>query len=299
MREKQLAALETIGLSTAEAQIYLALARAGAPMGASAVVAATGVPRSSVYPTLSLLANKGLVEVEAGYGGRFSAVPAERALPFLIAREKEKLIERESLAATLASELKSNGESAETETDAEFIQVLKDPRVIAERYERLQLEARRSVEGFVKAPLFVRPGNPVQERTSRKGVSYRGLYEQAVMDAPGVKPYLSRWVAQGEEVRIYNGELPHKLVIFDRQSILMPLIRPGGGGRTLLIRHPQLAVSLGMLFDTLWNGATPLVPDEGSAPSPALGRKSNAARHKNNHKRQGPTKSARVHQIKK
>src|SRR5947209_9682292 len=71
MLEKYLDRLERLGLSTAEAQIYLALLRSGSPIGASAVVAATGVPRSSVYPTLTRLTDMGLVEAEAGYGGRF------------------------------------------------------------------------------------------------------------------------------------------------------------------------------------------------------------------------------------
>ena len=139
MREKHLATLEKIGLSTAEAQIYLALARVGAPMAASAIVAATGVPRGSIYPTLSSLTDKGLVEAEPGYGGRFSAVSAERAMPSLIAREKEELIERENLAVVLANELKSEQDPGGNTLTSEFIQVLKDPRVAAERFERLQL----------------------------------------------------------------------------------------------------------------------------------------------------------------
>src|SRR5438067_103221 len=77
MQEAHLAGLEKVGLSSAEAQIYLALLRNAAPMGASAVVAATGVPRSSVYPILTHLTDRGLLEAEAGYGGRFSAISAE------------------------------------------------------------------------------------------------------------------------------------------------------------------------------------------------------------------------------
>src|SRR5438093_3713781 len=71
MQEKHLAALEKVGLSSAEAQVYLALVCNAAPMGASAVVTATGVPRSSVYPILTRLTDVGLIDGEAGYGGRF------------------------------------------------------------------------------------------------------------------------------------------------------------------------------------------------------------------------------------
>jgi hypothetical protein len=62
----------------------------------------------------------------------------------------------------------------------------------------------------------------------------------------------------GEEARVYDGELPHKLAIFDRQNILMPLVTPGHRGKILFIRHPQLAASLGMLFEFLWERAKPI-----------------------------------------
>jgi sugar-specific transcriptional regulator TrmB len=211
----------------------------------------------------------GLVESEAGYGGRFSAVPAEQAFPSLILREKEKLSLREKVAEELARELKPVRKSLAAAPEGELIQVLRDPRVIAERFERLQLEVERQVEVFVKAPFFAPQGNEAEDTLLRRGVRARSLYERAILDSPDVKPFLEQWIAKGEEARVYNGELPHKLAIFDRQNILMPLITPGGQGRTLFIRHPQLATSLGMLFDFLWEQAEPLSPRNGQVKGPA------------------------------
>ena len=263
MKERHLTQLEKLGLSTAEAQIYLLLERNAAPMTASAIVTATGVPRSSVYPTLTRLADRGLIEAEAGYGGRFSAVPAERALPSLMLREREELKQREEIASALAAELKSVTERAINNGEAELIQVLRDPRVIAERFERLQLEAEKLVEVFCKAPFFAPIENKSEDTVLRRGVRARSLYERAVLDSADMRRHLERWIASGEEARVYNGELPHKLAIFDRQNILMPLVAPGGQGRTLFIRHPQLATSLGMLFDFLWESAEPITRAQG------------------------------------
>ena len=93
----------------------------------------------------------------------------------------------------------------------------------------------------------------------RRGVRYRGLYESAIVDAPEIKPHLSKWIAAGESARVHNGELPHKLAIFDRQSILIPLVPPRAGRILFLsIRHSQLAASLGLLFELLWESAGPL-----------------------------------------
>src|ERR1700751_186682 len=100
MNDAEQARLEQLGLSAAEAGIYLTLLRRGA-LGASAIADATDVPRTSVYPALSSLANKGLIEESAGRRGRFSPLPPETALPALIAREEEALAQRRDLAREL------------------------------------------------------------------------------------------------------------------------------------------------------------------------------------------------------
>ena len=249
-------ALQELGLLPAEAHVYLALVRNGALSG-TAVASVTGYPRSSVYLTLNSLLHKGLIEGGAGHGGRFFVVPPDKALPSLVMQEKEAIAQRENIAADLGRRLSSLLEPTETTPD-KLIQVIRNPRGVAERYERLQLEAKRSNEVFVKAPFFVTPGNPVQEKAGRHGVRVRAVYERAVLEVDAVKPYLARWLAEGEEVRIYDGKLPHKLAIFDRKRALVHLTMPGDQMRTLYIDHPELAVSLGIAFDALWERSKPL-----------------------------------------
>jgi len=250
--------LQELGLLPAEAQVYLALVRNGT-LGGSAIASVTGFPRSSVYLTLNSLLDKGLIEGGAGHGSRFSVGPPDKALPSLVVQEKEAISQREKVAAQLGRRLSSMVEPAETGPD-ELIQVIRSPRGVAERYQRLQLEAERQIEGFVKAPLFVTTGNPAQEKAQRRGVHYRALYERAVFSDPAVTTYLSDWVAHGEEVRIYDGDLPHKLVIFDRKRVLAHLSMPGDQMRTLYIQHPELAASLGIAFEALWAQSERLTP---------------------------------------
>lgn len=227
-------------------------------MAASAMASAVGGARSSIYPILNSLVEKGLADAGAGYASRFAAVPPEQALPFLIAREREALAQREQLARGLVERLSSLAERSEPGVE-ELIQVIRSPRAVGERFERLELEAERSLEVFVKAPVLNRSGNPVQEKILRRGVVIRSLYERAILDVPEIRPYLASWISQGEEARVYEGELPHKLAIFDRQTVLVHLTMPGDQMRTLFIRHAELAMSLGMLFDSLWEKSGPLV----------------------------------------
>jgi sugar-specific transcriptional regulator TrmB len=257
MHDKHLTRLEKMGLFKAEAQIYLALLRHNGPMRASAIVAATRVPRGSVYAALTRLTAIGLIEAEAGYGGSFSAVAAEKALPSLIIHEREELLQREQLASELAGELKSVAEPSGFNGASELVQVLRDPRAVKERVERLQREAKRQIDVFTKPPYFGR-GNPGEQKSLRRGLRVRSLYERAALDDPRVKPHLSEWIAAGEEARIVDGELPHKLAIFDTEVVVMPLPLPGEQMRTLVIRHTQLAKSLGLAFQFLWDQAEPI-----------------------------------------
>ena len=265
--------LERLGLSEVEAEIYLALLSRGGSWRAGALATTLRIPRSTVYLVLNTLLNRGLVENEAGYGGRFSAIPAERALPSLIAAQREQLLrrqreiaEQELVASKLARELISIATPLATNPDAEVIQVLRDPRVVAGRFEQLQKEAKQQIDVFVKAPIIITDhSNPVQEKAMRRGVRCRGLYESAVLATPEIKPFFAKWIAAGEEARVHHGELPHKLAIFDRQNILMPLITSNGSSRTLFIRHPQLAASLGLLFDFLWERSEPVSVEPGKS----------------------------------
>lgn len=268
--------LEKLGLLDAEAEVYLALIRNG-PLGASAIASVTGVPRSSVYPTLNSLAEKGLVQAGAGYGSRFSPVAPERALPTLITREKEEIAERERLAGKLVQQLSALVEPAEAVPE-ELIQVIRNPRGVAERFDRSQLEAEQQVEGFVKAPFFFRQDNPAQKKALGRGVRYRCLYERAALDVAVIRPNVGRWLANGEEGRIYDGHLPHKLAIFDRSSVLVHLTMPGDQMRTLFIRHAELASSFGMLFDSLWERSKPFPSEEldGNTPGATRGTRADA-----------------------
>src|SRR5205823_3593966 len=142
MREDIHTKLKLLGLSAPEAEVYLALVRDGGPVSASAVATETGLPRTNVYPILSSLINKGIVEAEAGYGNPFTAVRPRDALRSLIARAREDFLEHEILARDLTDHLESMAEPKEnSHLNGEQIHVFRDSRVAAERFERLQLEA--------------------------------------------------------------------------------------------------------------------------------------------------------------
>jgi sugar-specific transcriptional regulator TrmB len=247
--------LEQLGFTSNEASVYLVLIQKGA-LTATALAAATRLARTAVYPTINSLVDQGLVEAGAGYGSKFSAVPAERALPHL-------MLERERLTRQVVERISALEEPEESVSD-QVIQVIRNPRAVLERFERLQLEAEHEIAVFSKPPYFNRGGNEAEEKALRRGVRARAIYEKAGLEDPAIKPYFRNWIAAGEEARIYDGELPHKLAVFDSKVALMPLIVPGHQAKTVLIRHPQMAQTLSLGFEYLWERSEPIAKAAGA-----------------------------------
>src|SRR5260370_4100268 len=157
--------LEQLGLSPAEAQVYLALLRHG-PLVAAAIAKETGIPRTGVYPTLGSLADKGLIEGGVAQGSKFAAVAPEEALPALIVREEQMLSEHRLIANELAETLAPLAADTQTALD-DTVEVVRDPHVIVERHQRSQTETKRSIEAFVKAPILGGRGNPAQKKARK------------------------------------------------------------------------------------------------------------------------------------
>lgn len=262
--------LQELGLLATEAHVYLALVRNGV-LSANAIARLTGIPRSSVYTTLDSLADRGLIESGTGYGSRFSGVPPAQALPSLVAGEREAAIRRERLAAELVEQLSSLDEPTEKNLESELIQVLRDPRICAQRIEKLQREAEREIDALVKSPIITNIGdNPEETATLRRGLRVRAIYEPDVLDDDKIAPYLRSWVDAGEQARVYEGDLPLKLVLFDSRIAWMPLGTTGSHKAiTVLVQHHALAHALHVLFEHLWRESKPLELGQKATSPPA------------------------------
>jgi len=249
--------LEQLGLSPSEALVYLAVLHHG-PLAATAIASETGVARTAVYPTLGWLVEKGLIEGGLGHGSKFMAVTPKEALRGLIARDEQQLSERQEIAKELSKTLPQVSDDAEDALD-ESVQVIRTPQLIGERLHRLQLEASRLIEAIVKAPIMVRPmWNPAQKKALARGVHYKALYERAAIEDPTIAPYIDSWLAQGEEARVFDGELPYKFWIFDQEIVVSTLVKRTGHPIALLVRHAPYARSMSILFNVFWNQAKPL-----------------------------------------
>lgn len=251
--------LKKLGLSANEAKVYLALLERGR-LGAPALIEITRVPRGTIYPVLTSLTNRGIIQAGPGYGGRYQAVTPQQAVASLIRWEREALAEREHLAEEVAKELEPLAATSTENLVEEPLEVLRDRRAMTERFEELQREAREAIAVFVKVPILITSlGNPLELDALRRGVKVRGLYEKAVLDIEDIAPYLHAWVDAGEEARVFDGALPHKLAVFDARAAVVPMKGSDTGSTySLVIRDAVLAAGLLSMFDAFWERSRPL-----------------------------------------
>jgi HTH-type transcriptional regulator, sugar sensing transcriptional regulator len=249
--------LELLGLSKTEAKVYWLLL-GEPPLPAATIADLTRTSRSSVYLVLRSLADKGLVEAGAGYSSRYHAAPPQQALPALLERERAELRTREQHVDQVLPQLSERFDNS-TGEDGEILELLRTPRVVGERFDRLQSEARHTIDIVVRGPIQVGGVNEAETAALRRGVRTRAIYDRSVLTDPSVTRHLDAWTAQGEQARWYANDLPMKFAVFDSHTVLMPLVSPTVQGvAAIVVRHRELAAGLEFLFATLWAEAEPL-----------------------------------------
>jgi len=263
--DRRAAELEELGLTNYEARVYLALIRRDV-FTAAEVAREARVPRQRVYDVLDGLTRRRLAVQHPGKVAGYSAVAPEIAMDRLVDQQRRSVARLEQLSGNLSRELLPTWLSGRTHTDPlDYVEVLRDPEAINDRFARLQSEAEREILSFTKPPYIGDPdeneaGVAAATRVHAAGGRVRSLYTREALDDPGMIAHIRRFEEAGEEARI-AAELPLKLVIVDGSLVLCDMPDPvaGTGATTsLVIRHPSLAATLGLAFAAVWDSALPV-----------------------------------------
>lgn len=253
--------LRLFGLTENEVRAYIALARFGRQTPGELAPRA-GVSRGRVYQVLGELCRKGFATEIQGKQRSFAPVDPSVALEATVRELREETEKREALLAPMCSWLEALGSSWEGKLPA--IEVLGRPDQIAQRFQRLQLEAEREILVFNKAP-YIGPGhNPGELKALGRGVRYAALYERAALADPAYLQDVARFTEAGEQARVVD-EVPMKMAVFDRSRALMPLASthdPALPFTPVVVHDAGLALTLSYAFDHLWERAAEIeLPD--------------------------------------
>lgn len=256
--------LVRLGLTSYEAKAYTALIRRGTSTAAQ-VARLGGLPRQRVYDVLAGLVEKGLATVVPGQTARYVAEPPDVALSRLLGSHRRQLEELERQAGELTEDLlREFAAGREHTSPLDFIEVLREPGAVAERWDELQRETEREILVLAKPP-YVRPAQDNAVGLAMAGrYTTRCIYEFAAYDDPEFMAGVREFARAGEEARFVD-VLPMKLAIFDERKVIFAMSDPAAGPATLtslVVEHPELARTLKLAFDAIWDRGAPL-PDEG------------------------------------
>lgn len=248
--------LAAAGVGPEEERVYRTLVEAG--QSTAAVTAERlGRPAPEVEQVLGDLLAAGLVTA-SGDPPLYAARPPDMAFAPLLRRGTEAL----DLAREAVAHLDDAHRAAARRHDADqLVEIVTGAEAIRHQLRTLQLATTSEILWFCRAGHVAMPSSENDEEFAmlERGVSYRVIYEQALLEEDGMVDDLARGVRAGELARAHP-ELPVRLAIADRKVALCPLVSDRGSGEptAALVRESNLLTALLALFDSYWQAASPL-----------------------------------------
>lgn len=109
---------------------------------------------------------------------------------------------------------------------------------------------------FQRAPTLVPDAPP--PRRLRAGIQVRTISDNSMFELPGMMQRLKADVERGEQARVTE-TLPFKMMIFDRRAAVLTLdSETPEKSPTLLVHGGALLKALCLLFEFMWERATPI-----------------------------------------
>ncbi len=255
--------LAELGLTGYEARVYLALVNRSRYTAAQ-VARESGVPRQRIYDVLSGLTERGLVRALPGQVARYTAVDPASAIERLMAAHRATFSQLEQTTARLVEALVPAWSQGRDETDPlDYVEVLRDREMLAERIEEIQAEAKHEILAMSKLPYLTGSGDSgitTIRRLNKAGGSVRCVYERDALHHTEMVADIRRFAAAGENARIAAG-VPMRMWIVDGCRVVMSLRDPvadSASTTNVLIEHPALAQCLTYAFEAIWAGAEPV-----------------------------------------
>lgn len=175
--------LESIGLTTWEERLYLALLESG-PATVPEVADRLGVERRRASGLVQGLERSGLVSRTPGQQPRVVPAPPDIAVTALLLQRQRELQEVASSVGPLTERYRRSPRERSAE---ELIEVCVGREAVVARFEQLQRAAAEQVRTFVMRPYAVGSldENDTEFELLQKGVQYRGLYHTDVLREAG------------------------------------------------------------------------------------------------------------------
>ena len=268
-RSGDTSALAIAGVAPDEERLYRLLVTVGTS-DVPHLADVLGDPADQVAGALRRLVQHGLA-ASHGDPPRYTATAPDVALAPRVLSTQTALHHATSAIAELAEEHRASTRRRHAD---QLVEVVTGQAALRQALRSLQLSTRSEILWFCRAGHVAMPSADNDEEFAMlaRGVRYRVVYEQALLEEPGMIDSLVLGVQAGEEARAAPS-LPVRLAVADGAVALLPLV-PARDGVTeptaALVRDSNLLTALIALFESYWADASPLLVghagDEGDHP---------------------------------
>ncbi|ANW17980.1 helix-turn-helix transcriptional regulator [Streptomyces clavuligerus] len=255
--------LEVLGLERHTEAVYRGML-ADRTGGVAELARHLGLSESQVRDALDRLVDLGLLTPSREHTGGLRAVSPEAGLERLLRRQEEDLARRQrELALSKAAAARAVAEYADlrpnTETDGAERLVGLD--AIQSRLEALTEELRGEclsiMPGGAQSQASLDASRPLDEKAMARGVEMCALYQDSVRNDSATLAYAQWTTEHGGQVRT-SPVLPPRLLIFDRETAVVPIDPANSRLGALCTRSPGIVAALVTLFEQTWQAAVPL-----------------------------------------
>ena len=247
-----------LGMSDREARVYFAMLKKHKAT-ASELQKMSGVPQNKIYDTLNNLTRNGhFFEKQEGRLRIFEIRNPKESLAFAF-EEFQKRFDNAEQQKQKIEELYEN--SAPFIEPLEYIEVLHGNDNVHRKFVSLLRSCAKEFLGFTRAPYSCYTEEMIAEQTREniallnRGGKMRTVYELNEKSPDWLMTHIEMVAKAGEDYRI-SEELPLKMVIFDRETLL--LADEGGlaseGELTMSAIKQKVTVNgYVALFEFFWN----------------------------------------------
>lgn len=258
--------LETFGVSTGSDAVYRAVLQ-HPDQDLEGLARTLGRCVEEVRAALDDLADLALVDHAAPGPGGYCAIPPERAIELLIAREEQQLEDRRTRLAdsrTSIPDLVQDYVGNRRRLLGSEIELLEDSRLVRSRLFQLSADATTSVcnssPGGALPEHAVRAARRLDADVAARGVRCRMLVARSSLGAPYWSSYLQDLLRLGHQVRTHES-LPQLCIVIDETTAVIPAGRDGAPGSAYVLHGHGLVAPVQALFDELWGAGLPFVEE--------------------------------------
>jgi sugar-specific transcriptional regulator TrmB len=252
-RDIDVSPLRLLGIGDVEERVYRALLkRRRAP--AAVIAEDLALSPDDAIRLLEHLESLGLATHLPESPKAYVAVEPELAIDALIKQRQRSLEQARTVVPTLA---KAFAQAPVDDAGQQpVIELITNRAHLSQILVQMYQSAQTELVAFQKAPVILPSVQLSDMAATQAGV--RTISDESLLEIPGGLESLRHDMALGEETRTFS-KLPFKMMIADKRIAIITLDAQDPEAPTLMVHRSTLLEALCLLFEFVWEKATPIV----------------------------------------